>query len=135
MMATTGKGCGGKTNPHSSPSSNPRMKRLGSKTVPRRSPRARLSLAELHGSLANASGLLPKDAKVFLEALREVAAENLRDRGCFKIPNIVMLRKRTTPERSATKKRMFGKDVVLAAKPASCKICARALLPLYDGLR
>ena len=98
------------------------------------SPRPNWTVAELQNVIADASGLSPKDAKCFLEALRDVAAKNLRETNVFKLHNVVLIRMRKTPPRNATTRIVFGKEVVLRAKPAGQKITAVAVKPLYDAV-
>ena len=97
-------------------------------------PRPKQTALELQVALANAAGLTPKDAKRFLEALRDIAATSLREDRVFKLHCIVIIRMRETPPRNAVTKAMFGKEVVLPAKPASRKITASAVKPLYDAV-
>jgi hypothetical protein len=96
-------------------------------------PRSKQTVAELQNALADASGLPPKDAKRFLEALHHVAAKTLRKNNVFKLHNIVLMRMRKTPPRDAFTRVMFGKEVVLPAKPAGQKITAVVVKPLYDA--
>ena len=97
-------------------------------------PRPKQTAADLHNAIADASGLPPKDAKRFLDALRDVAAKTLRETNVFKLHNIVLIRMRKTPARIATRRTMFGKEVVLPAKPAGHKITAVAVKQLYDAV-
>ena len=76
----------------------------------------------------------PKDAKLFLAALRTVAAKRLRDTNVFKLHNMVRLRMKKTPPRHEGWKTMFGKEVPLKAKPAGNKITAAAPKQFYDAV-
>ena len=69
-------------------------------------------MVELQNAIADASGLPPKDVKCFLEALRDVAAKNLRETNVFKLHNVVLMRMRRIPARTAVAKLMFGKIMV-----------------------
>ena len=97
-------------------------------------PRPKQSAAELQNAIADASGLQPKDAKLFLEALRTVAAKRLRDTNVFKLHGMVVLRKKRTPPRHEGWKTMFGKEVPLKAKPAGNKITAVVPKQIYDAV-
>ena len=97
-------------------------------------PRAKQSAAELQNAIADASGLKPKDAKLFLEALRTVAAKRLRDTKVFELHNMVLLRMKKTPPRHEGWKTMFGKEVPLRAKPAGHKITAVVPKQFYDAV-
>ena len=93
------------------------------------------TVAELQNAIADASGLPPKEAKRFLEALRKVAAQSLRETNVFKIHNIVLIRIKETPARHASVKVMFGKEVAVPAKPAGRKMSALAMKPLQDDVK
>ena len=97
-------------------------------------PKPRQSIAELQNAIANAAGMPPKDVKCFLDALHDVAARSLRETNVFKIHNIVLIRMRKTSPRNAVTRKIFGKEVVLPAKPAGKKISAVAVKPLYDAV-
>jgi hypothetical protein len=97
-------------------------------------PRPKQSAAELQNALADTSGLRPKDVKLFLEALRAVAAKRLCDTNVFKLHNIVLLRMKRTSPRNASWKTMFGKEAPLQAKPAGYKITAVATKQFYDAV-
>ena len=91
-------------------------------------------MAELQNAIADASGLQPKDAKCFLEALRDVATKRLRETNVFKLHNMVLIRMKQTPPRNAATRAMFGKEVVLQAKPAGQKITAVAVKQLREAV-
>lgn len=97
-------------------------------------PRPKQTAAELQNAIADASGLLPKDAERWLQALRDVAAKNLRDTNVFKLHDMVLIRMRKTPPRSAVTRSLFGKDIALPAKPAGQKITVIAVKPFYDAV-
>ena len=97
-------------------------------------PKPKQTMIELQNAIADASGLLPKDVKCFLEALSDVAAKSLRETNVFKLHKVVLIRMRKIPARNAVTRSMFGKEVVLPAKPAGQKITATAVKPLYDAV-
>jgi len=108
--------------------------RLGAAAA-KAAPRSKQTAAELQNAIADASGLPPKDAKRFLEALRDVAAKTLRETKVFKLHNVVLIRMRSKPPRNAGTRAMFGKEIVLPARPASQRITAMAVKPLYHAVR
>ena len=97
-------------------------------------PRPKQTAIELQIALADAAGLAPKDAKRFLEALRDIAATRLREDYVFKLHDVVIIRMRKTRPRNAVTKAMFGKEVVLPAKPAGHKITASAVRMFYNAV-
>lgn len=97
-------------------------------------PRPKQTVAQLQNAIADASGLPPKDAKCFLEALRDVAAKALRETNVFKLHDVVLIRMRSTPARKAETRSLFGKELALSAKPAGQKITAVATKQLYGAV-
>ena len=71
----------------------------------------------------------PDEVQKFLNALDEVAMEFLETKGVLRL-HFVTVRLRTIPAREATQKRVFGKNVVIAARPArrSLKLTAAKCL-------
>jgi len=102
--------------------------------VAKAKPRPKQTAAELQNAIADASGLPPKDAKRFLEALCGVAAETLRETNVFKVPNMVIMRMRRTRARPVQTRAMFGKEVVLPARPAGTRITSLVVKPFYDAV-
>ena len=103
-------------------------------TAAKAPPKPRQSMAELMNAIADASGLPPKSAKCFLEALGDVAAKSLRDTNVFKLHNLVLIRMRTMPPRNAVTRKIFGKEITLPARAAGHKITAVAVKPLCDAV-
>jgi len=97
-------------------------------------PRPKNSPAGLQNAIADASGLELEDVKCVLEALRDIAAQSLRDANVFKLHNIVLIRMRTMPPRDAVVWKRFGKEISLPAKPARQKITAVAAKSLYNAV-
>ena len=90
--------------------------------------RPRQSMSDLQNAIADKSGLPPKECKVFLEALRDVAAKTLRETSVFKLHNIVLVRMKKTAARNASTRSMFGKEVVLMFAEKSIPITNTALV-------
>ena len=80
-------------------------------------------------AIANKILIHPDEVQKFLTALDEVAVEFLEKKGVLRL-HFVTVKIRTIPARDATQKRVFGKDVVLAARPArrSLKLTATKCL-------
>ena len=87
-------------------------------------------------AIANASGLPPKHAKRFLEALRNTAMKHLRENNVFELSDLVLFTRRRTPPRMAVMRKMLGTKIgVWPAKPAGQKIKAAATKRLYDAVQ
>ena len=97
-------------------------------------PQDKQTIADLQAQLANASGIAPKDVKLVMDVLRQICTKSLREHGVFRLPGITMLRTKRINARPASTKKMFGKEVVLPAKPASKKVTAMVLKSLKDAV-
>ena len=112
----------------------PPAKAGGARPAAKALPKPKKRAADVHNSIADVANLPPKDVRSCLEALCNVAAKSLRDEGVFKLPNLVLLRLKKTPPRPARTRAMFGKEIVLQAKPAGQKITAVAVKPFHDAV-
>ena len=110
----------------------PPAKAGGARPAAKVLPKPKQRAADLHNAIADLSNLPPKDVKSCLEALRDVATKSLRDDGVFAIPNMVRIRLKKTKPRPVRTRAMFGREVVLQAKPAGQKIMTSAVKPFYD---
>merc|ERR1711924_544102 len=84
--------------------------------------------------LAEKTGLKPNDVKAVLAELNNIATAEVKGAGKFTIPQLVMLKLKHKPARKAGKKMMFGKEVRVAAKPASKVVKAFAAKSLKDSI-
>merc|ERR1711975_171996 len=78
-----------------------------------------MSQGDLTKNIAESAGLKPKDVKGVLVALAAIATAEVKKTEKFVIPQVAMLKLKHKPARKAGKKIMFGKEVKVAAKPAS----------------
>merc|ERR1712113_50476 len=62
-------------------------------------------------------------SKLF-DGLAEVAAKEVKSSGVFTIPGVARIKTRNKPATKAGKKMMFGKEVVVKAKPAKTVVKA-----------
>ena len=94
---------------------------------PRKGRQSQVSLVK--HAIAQKILMHPDEVQKVLTALDEVVMEFLQTKGVLRL-HFVTLRLRTTPAREATQKRVFGKNVVLAARPArsSLKLTAAKCL-------
>lgn len=97
-------------------------------------PKAKQTAADLQAHLADATGLSPRDVKLVVDAIWETCAKSLREDGVFRLPSMALLRAKRTAARPARTKAMFGKEVILQAKPAGKKLSAVVLKPLKDAV-
>merc|ERR1719199_498152 len=74
--------------------------------------------------LATASEVKKSDCAKIIDALADMAAEQVTSVGKFVIPGLVMIKTRKKPATKAGKRLMFGKEVVVAAKPAKTVVKA-----------
>merc|ERR1719401_3257282 len=78
---------------------------------------ASISKTELVAALEAKSAVKKSDCKKVLESLAEVSAKEVK-KGKFIIPGIVMVKTRLKPATKAGKREVFGKVVMVKAKPA-----------------
>ena len=88
--------------------------------------------ALLCNEIAELAEVTAKDAKAVMDAMRQVAARELRKKGSVRFSSFIMFRLKKTAERPAKVKHIFGKAVQCAAKPASQKVKSTILKPFKD---
>merc|ERR1712087_268123 len=90
---------------------------------------ASISKTELCAALETKSFVKKSDCKKVLESLAEVAAKEVK-KGKFTIPGVVMVKTRVKPATKAGKREIFGKVVMVKAKPAKTVVKAFAVAAL-----
>merc|ERR1719231_82196 len=93
-----------------------------------------MSQGDLTKKIAESAGLKPKDLKGVLVALAAIATAEVKKTEKFVIPQVAMLKLKHKPARKAGKKIMFGKEVKVAAKPASKVVKAFAAKAIKDSV-
>merc|ERR1711937_614803 len=84
--------------------------------------------------IAESTQLKTKDVKGVLAALRTIACAEVRKTEKFVIPQLTTLKLKHEPARKAGTKVMFGKEVKVAAKPASKVVKAFPAKALKDSI-
>merc|ERR1712078_661423 len=93
-----------------------------------------MSQGDLTKKIAESAGLKPKDVKGVLVALAAIATAEVKKTEKFVIPQVAMLKLKHKPARKAGKKIMFGKEVKVAAKPATKVVKAFAAKAIKDSV-
>merc|ERR1712194_641944 len=75
-----------------------------------------ITKTELYAALETKSSVKKSDCKKVLESLAEVAAKEVK-KGKFTIPGVVMVKTRMKPATKAGKREVFGKMMMVKAKP------------------
>merc|ERR1711957_107869 len=75
-------------------------------------------------AMGTASEVKRSDCAKIIDALAEMAGTQLKTVGKFVIPGLVMIKTRQKPATKAGKRVMFGKEMVVAAKPAKTVVKA-----------
>merc|ERR1712078_591408 len=83
-----------------------------------------LSKGGIAEALAAASEVKKSDCSKIIDALAEMGAAQIKSAGKFVIPGLVMIKTRKKPATKAGKRMMFGKECVVAAKPAKTVVKA-----------
>merc|ERR1719413_57494 len=89
-----------------------------------------LSKGGLPDAIAAATELKRKDVTAVMDSLAAVATKQVKSAGKVTIPGLCMIKTRVKPATKAGKKEMFGKVVVVKAKPAKTVVkafCVAAL--------
>ena len=84
--------------------------------------------------VAEKTELKPKQVRAVFAELREVAYAEVAKTEQFTIPQLVKLKLKHKPARKADMKMMFGKEVRVAAKPASKVVKAFPAKSLKDSV-
>merc|ERR1711904_754479 len=84
--------------------------------------------------VAEKTELKPKQVRAVFAELREVAYAEVAKTEQFTIPQLVRLKLKHKPARKAGTKMMFGKEVRVAAKPASKVVKAFPAKSLKDSV-
>ena len=74
--------------------------------------------------LATATELKKSECSKMMDALAEMGAKQVKSVGKFVLPGLVMIKTRKKPATKAGKRMMFGKEVVVKAKPAKTVVKA-----------
>merc|ERR1712060_798508 len=77
-----------------------------------------LSKGALAEALAEGSELKKKDCSRIVEKLGEIAAAQVKGVGKFVVPGVAMVKTRLKPATKAGKREVFGKVVMVKARPA-----------------
>merc|ERR1711933_709323 len=82
-----------------------------------------ISKTELVAALETKSAVKKSDCKKVLESLADVATKEVK-KGKFTIPGVVMIKTRLKPATKVGKREVFGKLVMVKAKPAKTVVKA-----------
>merc|ERR1712070_1188839 len=93
------------------------------KAKPRAAGKA-LSKAVVSTQITWASEVKKSDCSKIMDALADMGAKQVKGVGKFVIPGLVMIKTRRKAATKAGKRLMFGKEVVVAAKPAKTVVKA-----------
>ncbi len=87
------------------------------------------------GAIAAETGLKQKDIKSVLDAIIEAVAREVKKNRVFKIPRLAAIKMTTKRAREAGTRKVFGKEVQVAARPATTTIKAYVSKQLRDAIR
>ena len=84
------------------------------------------STAAFYATVASGANLKPKDVKRVFDEAAGLIAKEMKLNGAFKVPNLVVLKTIKKKAREGGKRKCFGKECEVAARPASTalKVCA-----------
>merc|ERR1719192_2594587 len=93
-----------------------------------------MSKSAIVAELATATELKGSQVKKVLDSLATVATKEVKKAGKFTIPGLVMIKTRMKPATRAGKKEVFGKVVMVKAKPATKIIKAFCVAALKKSI-
>merc|ERR1712226_218232 len=93
-----------------------------------------MSKGGIANALATGCELKKSVTSKVLEVLASVATQEVKKTGKFTIPGLCMLKLRTKPATKAGKKGIFGKVVMVKAKPARKIVKALPVKALQDSI-
>merc|ERR1712014_32832 len=85
-------------------------------------------------ALATSCELKKSVASKFIDSLAEIATKEVGKTGLFSIPGLCRLKTRTKPATKAGKREVFGKVVMVKAKPARKIVKAFAAAALKNSI-
>merc|ERR1711994_472902 len=91
---------------------------------------AAMSKSGIAAALAEATELKPAACKKALDSLAALATNQVKTIGKFTIPGLCMLKTRKKPATKAGKREVFGKVVMVKAKPAKTVVKAYCVAAL-----
>merc|ERR1712154_33208 len=83
-----------------------------------------MSKSELADAVATAVELKKSECMKVLTSLAEIVTKEVKKTGKVTIPGVAMIKTRVKPATKAGKREMFGKVVMVAAKPAKTVVKA-----------
>merc|ERR1711988_344950 len=89
-----------------------------------------MSKGGLAEAIAGSCELKRKVASAAIDSLARIAAEEVKSKGVFTIPGLTRIKTRVKPATRAGKKMIFGKEVMVKAKPAKTVVKAFAVAAL-----
>ena len=104
----------------------PAMKVMKAKKVAMKAMKGQKAMTKggLTGSLADATEIKKADIAKVLNSLAEIGTEEVKKSGKFILPGLCMIKTRQKPATKAGKKLMFGKEVMVKARPAKTVVKA-----------
>merc|ERR1712165_292996 len=93
-----------------------------------------MSQSGVVAAIATATGMKAADCKKALASLAAVGTKEVKSTGKFTLPGLAMLKLKLKPATKAGKKLIFGKEVVVKAKPAKKVVKAFAVSALKKSV-
>jgi hypothetical protein len=96
-------------------------------------PRGKKKANELYMAIAQESGIAVKDVERVIKGLNTVGADSIKMNNVFRVPRMMLFTLKTIPARAQTTKTIFGKEVLIRAKPITKKLSVATLKPFKDS--
>merc|ERR1712045_229844 len=95
---------------------------------------AAMSKSGIAAAMGTATELKPGVCRKMLDTLAEVATKEVKGTGKFTIPGLCMLKTRKKPATKAGEREVFGKVVMVKAKPAKTVVKAYPVAALKKSI-
>merc|ERR1719386_648777 len=95
---------------------------------------AAMSKGAIAEAVASAMEMKKSEMMKVLDKLAEIGTQETANTGKFTLPGLVMIKTRVRPATNAGKKLMFGKEVVVKAKPAKTVVKAFPVAALKKSI-
>merc|ERR1712039_367599 len=93
-----------------------------------------LSKGGLAQALSGASEIKPKECKKIIEGLAEIGTKEVKNTGKFIVPGLCIIKTRVKPATKAGKREVFGKVIMVKAKPAKTVVKAYPVSALKKSI-
>ena len=105
----------------------PKRRAKGAAKDKKETAKEKKAASQFHDTIAEKTGVTKEDVEKVIKAVLDQGVAALKEKGSFRFQGMVLFRLKKTAARPAKTKSMFGKEVLLKAKPAGQKLFSTPL--------